>query len=233
VLHPERKYAEFSHDGFEADWYHPPRGGRPRARDRSNGSAIISIFGHTRAGRPVVSEPRDRRACSLRNSRKRYPRCTASTIEVAARHQRDCAVTSVLYLRGLLGLPPPADVTLRIQHFSQTSSKRSSCSRPARHKWPAPMRRSPSKSRQAKNRWPASLPRLPDRTRGLRHQRLRHGRLAPRRASRHGRFRRRKPQRGRRAHRSRRPKNRNDHRRRGRRSPCPSTVHRRLGKFPR
>ena len=50
VLHPERKYAEFSDDGLEVDWYHLLRGGRPRARDRSNGSAIISIFGHTRAG---------------------------------------------------------------------------------------------------------------------------------------------------------------------------------------
>ena len=36
-----------------------------------------------------------------------------------------------------------------------------------------------ARSRRAKNRWPASLPRLPDRTRGPRHQRLRHGRLAP------------------------------------------------------
>ena len=51
-----------------------------------------------------------------------------------------------------------------------------------------------------------SLPKLPSRTCGPRYQRLRHGRLPPRRASRCRRSRRRKPQRGRRPQRSCRPR---------------------------
>ena len=51
-----------------------------------------------------------------------------------------------------------------------------------------------SSSRPARNKWPYSLPRLPIRTCAPRYQRLRHGRLPLRRASRRRRSGRRKPQ---------------------------------------
>jgi hypothetical protein len=83
------------------------------------------------------------------------------------------------------------------------------------------MRGPPSSSRRAKNKWPAILPTLPSRACGPRYQRLRHGRLPPRRASRCRHARRPKPELSRKTHRSRRT-NRSCHRRRG--SPCASTA---------
>ena len=112
--------------------------------------------------------------------------------------------------------PEGAQLLQTIVRDSQTWSKGSTSSRPAKIKWPATMPRPLSSSRRARTKWHALSPRLPSGPRSPRYQRLRRAQWPPRRVSRCQRVRRRKPARSRRRQCSRSPTTSSCHRRRGR-----------------
>ncbi len=179
-----------------------------------------------RAGSSRIRNEKDPHPDFIADARKSgAPRATGATCRSGERGVGSTSTTSNLWLRSHRKAscrpPPPCrpnrcSCSSRWRAISQPWGNESSSSRLAS-----------TSSRPASNKSPAKMPnlpraRLPSRTCGPRHQRLRHGRLPLRRASRWRRSRRRKPQR------SPRSKKRSCHRRPGRRCPCArasSTMH--------